>query len=179
LEQTITLQHFAACAGVASIAALPMTPATTAATTTSPRIHERMFMSHLRGDFLQEARLRVNGLDAGAARVYSVDAHPVASDLASRGRSNQEEVSMKRMFVGLKVSLCLALAAVALMGTLAYAGKKPPPPPPPGGGGCPRDFYCLDVWQPVTCADGITYSNQCYADRACAPGPCVSGNPAS
>jgi hypothetical protein len=87
---------------------------------------------------------------------------------------------MKTTIVGLKVSFCLALAAVALVGTLAYAGKKPPPPPPPPPpGGCPRNFECLDVWQPVTCADGITYSNQCYADRACAPGPCVPGNPAS
>ena len=43
-----------------------------------------------------------------------------------------------------------------------------------GGSGCPRDIQCLDVWQPVICADGIVYSNSCYAYRACAPGPCVS-----
>ena len=86
---------------------------------------------------------------------------------------------MKKAIVGLKVSFCLALAAVGVVGTLAYAGKKPPPPPPPPIGGCPKNIYCLDVWQPVTCADGITYSNQCYADRACAPGPCVPGEPAS
>jgi hypothetical protein len=85
---------------------------------------------------------------------------------------------MNRMIAGLKVSSALALAAVALMGTLAFAGRKPPPPPPPVGG-CPKNIVCLDVWQPVTCANGITYSNQCYADRACAPGPCVPGNPAS
>ena len=84
----------------------------------------------------------------------------------------------KRRIGALKISLCLALAAIALAGTLAYAGKKPPPPPPPPPSGCPKDIYCLDVWQPVTCADGITYSNQCYADRACAPGPCVPGEPA-
>jgi len=87
---------------------------------------------------------------------------------------------MNRAIAGLKVPFGLALAAVALTGTLAYAGKKPPPPPPPPPiGGCHNDFYCLDVWQPVTCANGVTYSNQCYADRACAPGPCVPGNPAS
>lgn len=86
---------------------------------------------------------------------------------------------MKRIIAGLKVSFCLALAAIALAGTLAYAGKKPPPPPPPPPPRCPGDFYCEDVWKPVTCADGITYSNQCYADRACAPGPCVPGEPAS
>jgi len=84
---------------------------------------------------------------------------------------------MKRAMVGWKVSFCLALSAVAVAGTMAYAKKPAPPPPPPSG--CPKDIYCLDVWQPVTCADGITYSNQCYADRACAPGPCVPGNPAS
>jgi len=40
---------------------------------------------------------------------------------------------------------------------------------------CPRpDFYCLDVWDPVTCDNGVTYSNQCYADRACATG-CTPG----
>lgn len=55
------------------------------------------------------------------------------------------------------------------LGTTALARR-----PPSGGGGCPRDFACYDLWDPVTCADGITYSNQCYADRACAPGPCVS-----
>ena len=84
---------------------------------------------------------------------------------------------MKRMASSLKVAFLLSLVALALVGTLAYAKKNPPPPPPPIGG-CPKDIYCLDVWQPVTCADGITYSNQCYADRACAPGPCVPGEPA-
>jgi hypothetical protein len=79
---------------------------------------------------------------------------------------------MKR---SLQVSVPLALAAAALIATLAYAKKPPPPPPPPPPGGCPKDIQCLDVWQPVTCADGVTYSNQCYADRACAPGPCVPG----
>jgi hypothetical protein len=32
------------------------------------------------------------------------------------------------------------------------------------------DIYCLDVWDPVECDDGNVYSNQCYADRACATG---------
>lgn len=43
----------------------------------------------------------------------------------------------------------------------------------PGGGGGGGDIFCLDVWDPVTCADGVTYSNQCYADRAKAPKPCT------
>ena len=40
---------------------------------------------------------------------------------------------------------------------------------------CPRyDIYCPDVWDPVTCSNGVTYSNSCYAYRACATG-CTSG----
>jgi hypothetical protein len=64
----------------------------------------------------------------------------------------------------------LAVALVLAAGT--HAARKPP-----GGGGgtgCPKDIACLDVWDPVQCADGVIYSNQCYADRACAPKPCVS-----
>jgi hypothetical protein len=72
----------------------------------------------------------------------------------------------------LDIGFKLALATAALFGTLAFAAKNPPPPPPPPTGGCPKNINCLDVWQPVTCANGVTYSNQCYADRACAPGPC-------
>ena len=44
---------------------------------------------------------------------------------------------------------------------------------------CPRPgVYCLDVWDPVTCDNGVTYSNACYAYRACATG-CVPGYPTS
>lgn len=40
---------------------------------------------------------------------------------------------------------------------------------------CPRPgVYCLDVWDPVTCSNGVTYSNACYAYRACATG-CSAG----
>lgn len=40
---------------------------------------------------------------------------------------------------------------------------------PPFGGGCgPRN--CLAVWDPVQCANGVIYSNLCYAQRACATG---------
>jgi len=38
--------------------------------------------------------------------------------------------------------------------------------------GCGPDS-CLDVWDPVICADGRIYSNRCYARRACAKG-CVA-----
>lgn len=27
--------------------------------------------------------------------------------------------------------------------------------------------YCLDVWRPVICSNGVVYSNDCYAARAC------------
>ncbi|MCO6438285.1 MAG: hypothetical protein J5J06_14415 [Phycisphaerae bacterium] len=65
----------------------------------------------------------------------------------------------------------LALAGVVFslaFGTMAY-GKKPPRP----GSGCPRTgIYCLDVWDPVICDNGVVYSNDCYAYVACATG-CV------
>lgn len=38
------------------------------------------------------------------------------------------------------------------------------------------DPYCLDVYDPVTCDNGVTYANSCYAWRACATG-CTPGNP--
>jgi len=44
---------------------------------------------------------------------------------------------------------------------------------------CPRvGIYCLDVYDPVTCSNGVTYSNACYAYVACATG-CTPGNAAS
>lgn len=39
---------------------------------------------------------------------------------------------------------------------------------------CPRDMNCPDVYNPVTCSNGITYPNACYAYVACATG-CGSG----
>jgi len=74
-----------------------------------------------------------------------------------------------RKSIGLSVPV--AFVFVIVFGTVALAAK-PPKPPGGGTGGCPKDVQCLDVWDPVVCADGITYSNQCYADRACAPKPC-------
>jgi len=71
----------------------------------------------------------------------------------------------------LRAVFVLVLMGAGVMGATAWAKK---PPTGGGGSGCPRDIQCLDVWQPVICADGIVYSNSCYAYRACAPGPCVS-----
>lgn len=39
-----------------------------------------------------------------------------------------------------------------------------------GGGPCGP---CTFLFDPVTCADGKTYANQCFADCNGAPGPCV------
>lgn len=77
-----------------------------------------------------------------------------------------------RMF---DVFVVLAIVGVVAFGSLALARRGPGPIPGPGG--CPNSgMYCLDVWDPVTCSNGVTYSNQCYADRACATG-CVAGYP--
>lgn len=75
-----------------------------------------------------------------------------------------------------RVGLVAVLAAALIVGTAAFAKR---PGGGGGGGGCPKDILCLDVWDPVQCADGVVYSNQCYADRACAPQPCqsVEGGP--
>ena len=70
----------------------------------------------------------------------------------------------------LRTVFVLALTGAGVRGASTWAKK----PPSGGGSGCPRDIQCLDVWNPVICADGIVYSNSCYAYRACAPGPCVS-----
>jgi hypothetical protein len=68
-----------------------------------------------------------------------------------------------------RTALRIAFGAFVLfalaVGSAALAGKKPP-----GGGG--GGTACPDVWDPVTCANGVTYSNQCYADVAKAPKPC-------
>ena len=77
-----------------------------------------------------------------------------------------------------RLPLVLALVVVLSAGTVAFAWPFFPfPVPRPVPQPCPNwDLICLDVWDPVTCDDGVTYSNQCYADRACATG-CVEGYP--
>ncbi|MDA8018625.1 MAG: hypothetical protein MPN21_14385 [Thermoanaerobaculia bacterium] len=37
-----------------------------------------------------------------------------------------------------------------------------------------KDVQCPDVYDPVTCSNGVTYSNACYAAAACATG-CTGG----
>jgi hypothetical protein len=54
----------------------------------------------------------------------------------------------------------LGLALTGAVGTASHADQCVPNPDPI----CPR------IYAPVTCNDGVTYSNQCYADAACAKG---------
>ena len=77
-----------------------------------------------------------------------------------------------------KFAVVVAVIAVIAMGSLAFAKKPPVPPPPPDDGTCyyptclVKGVACPDVWDPVLCADGVIYSNLCYASISCAPGPC-------
>ena len=50
------------------------------------------------------------------------------------------------------------------MGSVAFA-KKP-------GTYCNKPFPCPLIYDPVLCADGVLYSNICFAERVCAPEPC-------
>jgi len=79
-----------------------------------------------------------------------------------------------------RLSLVLACVVILSAGTVALAWPFFPfpfPVPVPVPEPCPNpDWNCLDVWDPVTCDNGVTYSNQCYADRACAKN-CVEGYP--
>jgi len=65
-----------------------------------------------------------------------------------------------------------AFLFIVALGVLAastdLAAKKPPPPPPPPKGEC----LCPDVYDPVICDNGVTYSNLCQAGCAGATG-CV------
>ena len=79
-----------------------------------------------------------------------------------------------------KLALAAALTALTGAGTHAFAAagggsvsaaagtaKKCKPNPNP---------ICYQIYDPVTCSNGQTYTNQCYADAACATG-CVPANP--
>ncbi len=73
---------------------------------------------------------------------------------------------MRSRFESWKLVVPILLILVLALGVV-WAGKGGPKRPPK----CPNwDLVCPDVWDPVVCDDGNTYSNQCYADRACATG---------
>ena len=64
------------------------------------------------------------------------------------------------------IALGLALSAGALSIPVTSEAAKPK---------CPREgIFCPAVYDPVTCSNGQTYSNSCYAYVACATG-CVGG----
>lgn len=54
----------------------------------------------------------------------------------------------------------LGLALTASMGAAAHADRCVPDP----------NAICPLIYAPVTCNDGVTYSNQCFADANCAKG---------
>lgn len=58
-------------------------------------------------------------------------------------------------------------AGVLVAGVLVAAGTATTSLGAKPAGGCFRNILCLDVWQPVLCPNGIVYSNNCYAYRAC------------
>lgn len=72
----------------------------------------------------------------------------------------------------LKIAFILLVVLALAAGAVAFAKGKPVPGDKP----CKNSFiFCMDVWDPVVCDNGKTYSNQCYADRACATGCVPSG----
>ena len=75
---------------------------------------------------------------------------------------NRRSITMVAVFV-------LVIAAL-VVGGVAMA-KRPGPVP----GGCPwSGMSCPDIYDPVTCSNGVTYPNGCYAFIACATG-CEGG----
>jgi Kazal-type serine protease inhibitor domain len=56
--------------------------------------------------------------------------------------------------------LFLALALTGATEAATWADRCVPDP----------DAICPFIYAPVTCNDGVTYSNQCFADAACAKG---------
>jgi len=70
------------------------------------------------------------------------------------------------------VAILVAVAAAIAFGSATFAKGKP------GAGQCPdRLIFCLDYWNPVICDNGVVYSNDCYARRACATGCVPYGGP--
>mgnify|MGYP001062640738 FL=1 len=63
-----------------------------------------------------------------------------------------------------KISVVFAVVLAVAMGSVAFA-KKP-------GTYCNKPFPCPLIYDPVLCADGVLYSNICFAERVCAPEPC-------
>lgn len=80
-------------------------------------------------------------------------------------------------------SFAIMIVTFLIFGGLILGGvasaKRPDPMliagPMPVPQACPyKDVYCPDVYDPVTCDNGVTYPNACYALIACATG-CYEG----
>ena len=54
----------------------------------------------------------------------------------------------------------LGLGLAGALSAAAFAAQCVPDPNP----------VCYQIYAPVTCNNGVTYTNQCYADAACAVG---------
>lgn len=69
--------------------------------------------------------------------------------------------------IGKSFVVCAATAAVfaGITAATASAARRPP-----------AQCICTDQYAPVTCSNGVTYSNACRASCAGATG-CVPGNP--
>jgi len=77
---------------------------------------------------------------------------------------------MNRKSIVVTVAL-VSIVALLVVGGVVMAKKTPKPVP----GGCPwSDIQCPDIYDPVTCDNGVTYPNACYAFAACATG-CSDG----
>jgi len=92
---------------------------------------------------------------------------------------------MERANVTSKFRLAIALTGVLGAGSLAFAATGPAATPASssGSGAAPAarcvpnpNPICNQIFAPVTCNNGKTYTNQCYADADCAKG-CVPNNP--
>jgi hypothetical protein len=72
--------------------------------------------------------------------------------------------ALKKVGMGLFAAGVVAVIASA---TATAAGPRPI--------GCFKNLICLDVWRPVLCPNGLIYSNDCYAARACQTGCTPAG----
>jgi hypothetical protein len=80
---------------------------------------------------------------------------------------------MKRVKSAAIASLFVVALGVLAASTVLAAKKPPPPPPPPPPKG---ECLCPDVFDPVICSDGNTYSNFCQAGCAGATGCTRTGD---
>ena len=65
-----------------------------------------------------------------------------------------------------KVAFAIALTGAICAGSASTASAKCKPNP---------NAICPEIYSPVICSNGHVYSNQCFADAACATG-CVPYN---